>query len=290
MRKPKVPDLFLLAAALERLVALMMRLLSLGLYKGRTTVSDALSAREQLAELADAELGRRRKSPATARERKDALLAYQSAVTERSETLSDRQRLRSMPNPRAAEQAARARAAIRDQGETMFDAQRSADGLDTVKDRRAAAAEAAAELASAEDYVPTATTGFFISKTDRAKALAANQLRARQVARAQLLRDRTAAALRELLDRVESIAAQHAQRRADRKAAEEKAEADERAALAKELGALPEQVLAVAREAQRVHHAERGAAMVADAARPRTAAELAAEAERLRLLMLVNRG
>ena len=292
LRKPSVPHLYLSAMVFQKLWNLLLRILSLGVVRHANTLSDALSARQKLAELAEKELDRRRKSPATAQGRKAALVEYQAAVEERAAKLDDRQSVRSSPNPRRAEQAARSRGAIRDQVEEMFDEQQAAASHETVKARRAADSEAAAELRAAEDYVPSAI-GFFVSKRDREKAVAANQMRARRVARAQALRDRTAAALREFLERIETLAAQHAQRLADREEADEKAEAVERDALRKELGTLPEQIHAVSvasAGAQRAVATGRAAVLVAEATRPRTASELAgeaeaAEAERLRFLV-----
>jgi hypothetical protein len=295
LRKPNVPDLVLMAAMFERLFSLMLRLFSLGFYKHGGAINNALAARQQLAELAEEELTRRRKSPATAQGKKDALREYQEALQQRSSELDRRQ-----DNRKQAENAAglpslvAARKAERTdslkQGERIFDTQQVEAGKQTIAARRAALADAQAALERerADDFVPT-PSGLFVTKQVRDAALVANAARAARMARAKVLRDQAREELQQFLDVIEASVHKVEQQKLEREAAAEANEKKERDALARELGALPEQLVVLAAEAQNAHHAQRGAVMVAEAARPRTQQELeaeAAEAERLRLLRM----
>ena len=298
--RSSVPPFVLSAAAIERLVNLMIRLLTLGLVKRVDNLSDALAAREELREHADRELDRRRRLPSTVGDRKKFLEEYAEAVQERTVGLDKRRSDRKHADAyRDSEREAAQGVALRKQLEAGLDRRQVARGHDTIKKRRAdhktaALAHRAAREALA-NLVPAGVSGVFITKEQRHAAAAdkaAAETRAKQAA------ERRAAAkeqLQVLLDEVEEEAVRLEQEAAENLAAVAKAEAIERDALARELRSLPDEIIVVNARAQQVHHAERGAALVADAARLRTAAEIEAEAaeaeaERIRRLTMINRG
>lgn len=288
-----VPPFVMTAAAIQALINLMIRLLSLGFVKRVDNLSNALAARQRLQEYAEAELGRRRRSPATVSERKAALADYAQAVQERGKLLDDRHSLRTMPDGHAEERQARAAAGRRAQVRAEFDDKHAAAGAATIEQRQVeynAAREAHRRARAENDLVPAGLTGLLIPKSQRDASTAAKAAAVLALKNAAERREATRHQLQLLLDEVESAAIEREQQAAEQAAAVKKAEARERDALARELRALPEQIREVGAAAQRVQHQERAAALVAEHNRPKTTAELeAVEAERLRQLKLANR-
>ena len=291
--KSNVPPFVLTAAMIERLIGLMVRLLTLGLVKRVDNLSDALGARQQLQQLAEAELDRRRRLPATLADRKEALREYGAAVEWRSKALNERRTLRSMPDPRAHEHRERRAADLRQQIEVAFDQKRVVAGLETIKTRRAAHDDARAEhrrVRAENDKVPAGFAGLLITRAQRDAAAAAKVAAALMLKNAAARREAAKEQLQLLLDEIEQAAVVHEQHAAEEAAAAEKAEARERELLAKELRALPEQLREIGAAAQRERVGQRAAELVVDANRPKSTAEIeAAEAERLRQLDMANR-
>ena len=293
--KSHVPPFVLTAAMIERLISLMIRLLTLGLVKRVDNLSDALAARQQLQQLAEAELDRRRRLPATVADRKEALREYGAAVEWRSKALNERRTLRSMPDPRADEHRARRATDLRQRIEDAFDQRRAAASLETIKTRRAAHDDARAEhrrVRAENDKVPGGFAGLLITRVQRDAAAAAKVAAALLLKSAAERREAAKEQLQLLLDEIEQAAVVHEQHAAEEAAAAEKAEARERELLAKELRSLPDQLREIGAAVQRERVGQRAAELVADADRPRTLAEVeAAEAERLRRIDdLANRG
>jgi hypothetical protein len=279
LRRPNVPDLFILAAVIERLLSLVLRLIGL---PRANTISAVIAGRRKLAELADAELDRRRGTPASASERRAQLGEYEAALRERVNKLDRRQSLRSMPlDAHAAKHAARERLERRQKAEALFDQQQTDAGEETIKARRAKRDDAEAALKRAEAEVPVGMGLVMIPKA-RAAAINANASRAKRVAEAAARAKTARAQLQLFLDQIEAVAVRIEARAAEAQAVAEKAEAIERANLARELRALPEQVREAEASAQRARVADRAAELVADASRPPTQAAEAEEREALR--------
>lgn len=296
--RSSVPPFVLSAAAIQRLVNLMIRLLTFGIVKRVDSLSDALAAREELREHADRELDRRRRLPSTVGDRKKFLEEYAEAVQERTAALGKRLSHRTMADVYRdpAREAAQA-AELRKQLEAGFDRRQVARGHDTIEKRRAdhKAAVLAHRAARDANLVPAGIGGLLITRAQRDAAAVAKAESALKLKQAAERRAEAKEQLQVLLDEVEEAAVKHEQEVAARQVAVEKAEAIERDALARELRALPEQIRDAGVQAQRAHHAERGAALVADATRVRTDAEIEAEAaeaeaERIRRLTMINRG
>lgn len=288
-----VSPLVMSLASIEALINLMIRLFTLGLVKRVNTLGDALAARAELAERAEKELGRRRRSPATVADRIAALNEYAEAVEGRGKMLVDRHSLRTMPDAHAGARRARAADDLRARVRAAFDRKRVAAALPTIEQRQAehnAAREAHRRARAENDLVPAGFTGLLITKTQRDAGVAAKAAAVLALRQAAERRETAKAQLQMLIDEVEAVALEHEQQAAEQAVAAEKAEALERDALARELRALPEQIREVGAAAQRVQHQERAAALVAEHNRPKTPAELeAVEAERLRQLALANR-
>ncbi len=290
--KSNVPPFVLTAAMIERLISLMVRLLTLGLVKRVDNLSDALAARQQLQQLAAVELDRRRRSLATVADRKEALRGYSEEVEWRSRALNKRQSDQSaaaIHRDRAAEAAV-----LRSQLEAGLDRRQVARGHDTIKTRRAEhqAAMLAHRAARDAHLVPAGFAGLLITKAQRDASVAAKTAATLTLKNAAQRREATRLQLQLLLDEVEAAAIEHERQAAERVAAIKKAEAREADALARELHSLPEQMREVGAAAQRERVGQRAAELVADADRPRTQAELESEeAERLlRQRDLANRG
>ena len=292
--KSNVPPFVLTAATIERLINLMVRLLSLGLVKRVDNLSDALAARQQLQQFAEGELDRRRRSPATVARRKEALDEYAAEVEWRSKALNTRHDLRTMPDAHASEHRARRAHELRQQIEDAFDQKRVAASLETIKTLRAVHDDARAEhrRVRAENHKVPAGFGLLITKAQRDAAAAAKVAAALVLKSAADRREATKRQLQLLLDEVEVAAIEHEQQAAEQAAAVQKAEARERDALARELRQLPEQLREIGAAAQRERVGQRAAELVADVNPPRMPAELEAEeVERLRRQRdLANRG
>ena len=288
-----VPPFFLSAAAIEKLINLLIRLATLGLVRRVDTFAAPLAARDKLRAYAEAELNARRRSPATVADRKKALSEYAEAVQERGEMLVDRRSLRTMPDAHAGVRRARAAGDLRARVRAEFDRKRATDGAPTIEQRQAeynATREAHRRARAENDLVPAGLTGLLITKSQRDASTAAKAAAVLALKDAAGRRETTRHQLQLLLDEVEAAAVEHEQQAAEQAAAVEKAEARERDDIARELRALPEQIREVGAAAQRVQHQERAAALVAEHSRPKTPAELeAVEAERLRQLALANR-
>ena len=288
-----VPPFFLSAAAIEKLVNLLIRLATLGLVRRVDTFAAALAARDKLRAYAEAELDARRRSPATVADRKKALAEYAEAVQERGKMLVDRHSLRTMPDAHAGARRARAADDIRARMRSEFDRKRATDGAATIEQRQAeynAAREAHRRARAENDLVPAGLTGLLITKSQRDVSTAAKAAALLALKNAAERRETTRHQLQLLLDEVEAAAIEREQQMAEQAAAVEKAEARERDDIARELRALPDQIREVGAAAQRVQHQERAVALVAEHNRPKTPVELeAAEAERLRQLELANR-
>ena len=286
--RSNVPPFVLSVAAIERLVNLMIRLLSLFFVKRVDKLSDALAARQRLQELAADELDRRRRSPRTVAERKAALDEYHGAVKERSLALGNRQSVRKNAEPyrdRTAEAVT-----LRAQFEDALERRQAARGHDTIAARRAAYHAAALAQRAARDLVPAGLAGLLITRAARDAAAAAKAAAAVSLKQAAERRAAAKQQLQLLLDEVEADAIAHQQETEEKAAAIKKAETVEVDALARELRALPDELRQVGTAAERVRHQQHAVELVAEFNRPKTAAELAAaEAERLRLLALTNR-
>lgn len=102
--KRPVDEVLITLALLERLLALALKILSLGAIKIATNVASALQQRELIAQAADDELARRRRSPATADERLSELAEQEKAMRGRTGQLQDRKLanevLRVFPRPK----------------------------------------------------------------------------------------------------------------------------------------------------------------------------------------------
>ena len=295
--KSTVPPVVLTAAAIERLVNWLIRLLSLGLVKRADNLSDALSARARLQEFAEAELDRRRRSPSSVSERKAFLQECSEAVQERCTALQERagaldKRRSDQKMARLYQDHAAEAAALRSQLEAGLDRRQVAHGHETIASRRAAHYAAVRAHRAARDLVPAGFTGLLITKAQRDAAAAAKAEAALTLRQAAEQRAAAKAQLQLFLDEVEEAALKHEQEAAERAAAVSKADKIERDALARELRALPDQVREVGVAVRRVQHQERAVALVAEHNRPKTPVEIeveAAEIERLRQLDLANR-
>ena len=288
-----VPPFFLSAAAIEKLVNLLIRLATLGLVRRVDTFAAALAARDKLRAYAEAELDARRRSPATVADRKKALAEYAESVQERGKMLGDRHSLRTMPDAHAGARRARAADDLRTRVRAEFDRKRATKGAATIEQRQveySAAREAHRRARAENDLVPAGLTGLLITKSQRDASTAAKAAAVLALKDAAQRRKAAQEQLQLLFDEVEAAAIEHEQQVAEQAAAVEKAEAHERDALARELRALPEQIREVGAAAQRVQHQERAAALVAEHNRPKAPAKLeAAEIDRLRQLDLANR-
>ena len=246
-----VPPFLLSAAALEKLLNLMIRLLSCGLVKRVNSLSDALSARRRLQGYGEAELAQRRKSPASAADRLTALSEYQSAVQERDNLLEDRARQRKKPDPQVAAQQDRARETRRQQIEAGFDRLQVSRGHQTIVHRRkvlAAAEEEQIKAAGAEaDAEPVASIGFGLVRIPMSRArmvavAAAVVARKKRIEAAFDRRQAALTALNEFLQQVENSAVREEREREVARLAEAANEQQERADLAIELRELPAQL------------------------------------------------
>ena len=293
--KSSVSPVVLTAAAIEALVNWLIRMLTLGLVRRVGNLSGALSARARLQELAEAELDRRRRSPASVAERKAFLQEYSEAMQERSMALQERaealdkrrsdQKTAGLYRDHAAEAAV-----LRSQLQAGLDRRQVANGHETIGARRAAHHAAVVAHRAARDLVPVGFTGLLITKSQRDAAAAAKAQAALTLRQAVERRAAAKAQLQLLLDEVEEAALKREQEAAEHAAAASKADKIERDALARELRALPDQIREVGVAVQRVQHQERAVALIAEHNRPKTPAELeAVEAERLRQLELANR-
>ena len=246
--RSKVPPFLLSAAALEKLVNLMIRLLSCGLVKRVNSLSDALSARHRLQEYGEAELAQRRKSPASAADRLTALSEYQSAVQDRDGMLEDRARQRKKPDPQVAAQQDRARETRRRQIEAGFDRLQVSRGHQTIVHRRKVLAAAEEEqIKAAEADAEPASIGFGLvripmSRARLAAAAAAAAARKKRIEAAFDRRQVALTSLNEFLQQVENSAVREEREREVARLAEAANEEQERADLALELRELPTQL------------------------------------------------
>lgn len=244
-----VPPFLLSAAALERLVNLMIRLLSCGLVNRVNSLSDALSARHRLREYGEAELAQRRKSPASAADRLTALSEYQSAVQARDGMLGDRARQRKKPDPQVAAQQDRARETRRQQIDAGFDRLQVSRGHQTIVHRKKvlAAAEEEQIKAAEADAEPVASIGFGLvrvpmSRARMAATAAAAAARKKRIEAAFDRRQVALTSLNEFLQQVENSAVREEREREVAHLAEAANEEQERADLAIELRELPAQL------------------------------------------------
>lgn len=288
--KSNVPPFVLTAAAIEALVNLMIRLFTLGLVRRVDNLSDALAARQELQQYAEAELDRRRRSPASVVDRKAALNEYAAAVQERSNALDKRYSVQQMSNMHR--DRAGAAVLLRRQLEAGFDRLQTSRGHETIKKRRAehqaAVAAHRAVRDSDKDLVPAGFGGLFITRAQRDAAAVEKASASLKLKRAAELRESTKALLNLFLNEVEEVALKHEKEEADALKVIKNAEALERHLISLQLRDLPDQLRQVSAAAQRAQHQERGVEIVAEHNRPKTLAELA-EVERQRQLGLADR-
>ena len=271
LRSSRVDELFLTAALLQKLLNLMFKVLSkvlsISLVRREDSIFNALAARRKLAELADAELERRKRSPASAADRRAALSEHQAALQERDKVLADRleNRRLSAQDPHGAE---RAEQVHHDRLKTLkagFDRLQASRGHETVRKRRADRDDARAELRAAEDDVPVAM-GLLMVPARRKMVSDENAARAKRLAAAVKRAEAMQAALAEFMDQINAELRREQDAAAEALDAAIKNEAFERGALARELRALPEQLLAARLEVQVEQRSSRaGAAGVATA-------------------------
>ena len=302
LQNPKIPDFFLSAAALQALLNMILRWLSLGVIRKENTLSNALDAREHLTKIAGAELARRRRTPGGAKERRDALAERQALLQKRNEALDDKgsERLQIAQDLHGAAHRRQARAQRRKELEAGFDRLQVSRGLATIKKRRAERDAAVTEHRAARDGVPVAM-GMLMVPARRAARQIENAARAKRLAAAVARRAAAQAALAEFMDQI----LEEQRREEEEKAASIEiamaSEKKEHEAISRELRELPDQVLAANAEAA----AEaKSAAAAAVAARDEVSqqpavraqggeaedAEGVNEAERARLRRLAGKG
>ena len=202
----------------------------------------------------------------------------------RGAAIDERVSNRSMPDPRAHENALRAREVLLEGLERAFDRRQVEGGLPTIALRRQelAAAEAAGKLA--DDEVPVAM-GMLMLPRARAKAMEARaELAARQV-RAARLRKIAQMELQLFLNQVKRAADVSAAEDAAAASAAVAREADERALILRELRELSPALIALGAGADRERIGQAARGFIEAEAAPRDESDLDAEREALRRLL-----
>ena len=290
LRSSKVDDLYITAALLQKLVNLMLRILSLGLVNRSDTLSNALAARRQIGERAEAELARRRRSPESASGRLAALAGHQAALQERDQRLAGRHESRRLASLDLGEteRAKQARQARLKQLEAGFDRLQASRGLDTVTKRRADRDAVQAELRAAQDDVPVGF-GLLMLPARRQVIAEANAARAKRLASAMKQAKAMQAALQEFMDQI--LAELHREQDAatEKRAAAIRNEQIERDALLRELRDLPGQLLSAKAEVNRERVGAAAIGIVTDADKSPTMTHIDEE-ERARLRRLAAKG
>lgn len=285
LRSESISDLVLSAEMLEKLVALLLRLASLGFYKFDTKISDELSARRHLAKMAAKEIDMRRQALADPATRRTVFEEHAKAVRKRVAELERRSSIAraSLESAQGMAATAEAAALLRKQWREGFDRLQVSRKQATIADREATvlAAKKKVELIKATVVPPV---GFFGGKAKQEAHDAAAAGKAARLGRAELVRDDAQAALDAGWSEIDAKLELNRQA----KAAVEKAAVVELTQLRAQIESFPKESVTI-RAA--VHH-ERIAAVrneaLADAANPVTDDELAAAAERLRIRRLAD--
>lgn len=214
LKSNRVSDLFLSAAVLERLMNLMLKILTLGAVSRENTISNAVDARQRLADASTQELARRRRTPEGAKARREALASEASALESRDQKLVIRERDHSSAR-RSIESSSDSPAtyeARRREWTWVCDQDQIKAGLPTLSTQKIETNEAEAEVVAAKADRPV-SIGLFVSRATRAEIESANQLRGERLVAARKRRNKAKDVMREFLDRIDfAIATQNARR------------------------------------------------------------------------------
>jgi|GEM_PF-3920274 len=194
--KRPLDDAVIALALWEKLLALAIRILSLGVVSKGTPISALLAQRQTLADAAEDEISRRHRSPATATERMRSLAEHEAALNSRRIVL-DAQRtvvkLATLNEP-AGDLGLRERVTV------AFDAAQSKDGQPTTKMLKSDLRANDAAIAALEVQAP--------SSIARLRRAAAVQEWDRKMARAKELRALTAERLQKFFDSIQRVVEQ----------------------------------------------------------------------------------
>ena len=198
--KRPVDEAVVALAILEKLLALVLRILSFGAVRIATNVASALQQRELVAQAAEDEIARRHRSPGSAAERMRWLNDYQAAIGSRQVKISALQTAASLSKLQVA--ASRSDS-LHEQLIYRADASRVESGKPTSHQLKAEVekCEAAISLLMVEAGTPMA----------RLRRVAASEDWKKKMARARVLREEAQARLVRFLDAIaEDIAAREA--------------------------------------------------------------------------------
>ena len=294
-RRP-LDEAIIMAALLEKLLALALRLLTFGGYKRSTPISDLLVSKQAVGQAAEGEISRRRRS-ATAAERLRNLAAHEAALKARQLELDAQETAAELallytPTPTQSSAAGR----LRELATAEFDRAQSVDQKPTTTELKAEIDKLDGEIDSFESesqQAPVVAGLGLLSKVKfgsaaaRARADAEHEAARGNLRRARQRRERAAVQLAQFFDAIERVVAQQ-QAKKDAKAAEAGAIlADEAEALKIEIcDRVPEWRAAIEAAANR----ERIAGVDREVDKDAAEGVDEAEAERLRLRRLANKG
>ena len=292
-RRP-LDEAIIMAALLEKLLALALRLLSFCGYRRTTPIADLLASKQAIGKAAEDEISRRRRSPATAAERLRGLADHEKALKARQlelgaqETAADLSQLYA-PTPTQSSAAGR----LRDLATAEFDRAQSFEQKPTTTELQAEIDKLDGEIDSFESQ--QAPVAGLLSKVKfgsaaaraRARAAAEHEAARGNLRRARQRRERAAERLAQFFDAIERVVAQQ-QAKKDAKAAEAGAIlADEAEALKIEIcDRVPEWRAVIEAAANR----ERIAGVDREVDKDAAEGVDEAEAERARLRRLAGKG
>ncbi|MES2992642.1 MAG: relaxase/mobilization nuclease domain-containing protein [Pseudomonadota bacterium] len=230
LKSYEISPLLLTAEQLTALVNLMLKIMSLGLVKRSNVFAEARAAQENLADRAEQELARRKRTPASVAEKVKALGVEEKALATRKLQLSARTSIYTQSPARAS-----ARALVERRHDAAAAARTGAPTIAARREALAAVAESvrvqAAEITEAELAARAAPgagrgslTGLMQSMSSNSKAARARlaALREQQV-RDEQRRERAALALEMMLDAFERDFAAEIEAEQERIEAERKA-------------------------------------------------------------------
>ena len=289
LKSDSATDFDLTAEMLERLVALFLRLASLGLFKLDQKISAAISARQHLAKMAAKEIEMRREASADAATQRAVFDAHTKAVRERVVALERRESLASSPMVmyQAAAAATKAAGVLRRQWREGFDRLQVSRKQATISDREADVLSAKKKVALIEaTAVPP--VGLFGGKAKQEAHDVAAAKKAERLGRAERVRDAAQASLDAGWSEIDDKLAQNRAAAAAVKKAAQKVRDDELTEMRAQIEASPKEAATIGRAVDRERIAEVRDRAIADAAKPVTDEEVAAAAERLRIRRLVD--
>lgn len=217
--KRPLDESVILLALLEKLLALVLRILSFSALKKATPVANLLAQRQAIADAADDEIARRHRSPATASQRMRSLAEHESALKARKLALDAHQTIHALAKLRAPSDTAD----LRKRATSMFDAAQVNDGKPTTAALKSELREYDSVISALQAQSPSA-----FAKLRRAAAVREWEWK---FSRATELRAIAAARLQEFFDLIERVIAATQVAKSARRAEENAVLADEAAAL-----------------------------------------------------------